>query len=71
MSKTSEASDKVTVSQTDEDENDPALSQFLSLLKNNKNIHSINPALLSRVQSLISGVEINLDKPLSKEKVTS
>src|SRR3989344_7067390 len=55
-----ETNGKITLSRTDE--NDPVLSQFLSLLvkdiKNNKNIHSINPALLSRVQSLIKGVEV-------------
>ncbi|HLB41878.1 MAG TPA: type II toxin-antitoxin system PrlF family antitoxin [Gammaproteobacteria bacterium] len=64
-----EDSGKVVISRSNE--NDPVLFQFLTLLvkdtKINKNIHSINPTLLHRAQSLVSGIEIDLDALLSEK----
>jgi hypothetical protein len=48
---------------------DPALRQFLQLLardieENPQRLQAISSDLMRRVQSLMSGVEINLDAPL-------
>jgi antitoxin PrlF len=47
---------------------DPALGQFLHFLerdieKNPQNLKAIRPDLVSRVQSLVSEIEIDLDTP--------
>ncbi|EKD54140.1 MAG: hypothetical protein ACD_60C00120G0010 [uncultured bacterium] len=62
-----EENGKVLISRANED--DPVLGQFLSFLANNikdnpSNVRSINPMLIKRAQSLVSGVEIDLDAPL-------
>src|SRR5665213_1318786 len=64
---TIEANGKVLLSRANED--DPVISQFLSLIaddiKNNPaHVHSISATLRNRAQSLVSGIEIDLDAPL-------
>lgn len=61
---------KVMLSRADED--DPALGEFLLFLTNDikkhpKHISSISSALFSRAQSLVSGIEVDLDAPLSEK----
>lgn len=64
---TLEENGKVLISRTTED--DPILGDFLVFLANDiKNnpahVHSISSNLINRAQSLVSGVEIDLDAPL-------
>lgn len=61
---------KVIISRADED--DPVLGEFLTFLANDIKKHpghvkSISSALFSRAKSLISGIEIDLDAPLSEK----
>lgn len=54
------------------EKSDPALEPFLSFLTNNianhpERLQVIDPAFVKRVQSLVAGVEINLDAPLSED----
>lgn len=61
-------SGKVVLSRADED--DPILGQFLTFLTNDiknhpERIKPINSTLVDRANSLVSGVEIDLDAPLS------
>ena len=63
-------SGKVVLSRADED--DPILGQFLTFLANDiknhpERVKPINSALFDRANSLVSGVEIDLDAPLSDE----
>lgn len=51
---------------------DPALAPFLELLANDiaahpEHLQAVNTSLLQRAQSLVSGVEIDLDAPLSDD----
>jgi len=69
---TCQADGTVFISRTDEDENDPILSQFLIFLANDigqnpKNVSSISSDLVERISSLVSDVEIDLNSPLSDE----
>lgn len=62
-----EENGKVLISRANED--DPVLGQFLSFLandikNNSSNVHSINSILIKRAQSLVSGIEVDLDAPL-------
>ena len=61
---------KVLLSRAEKD--DPVLGKFLSFIvnditKNPLHIHTINPALIARAKSLITGVNVDLDAPLSDE----
>jgi len=52
------------------EEEDPALGKFLSFLAhdiqtNPKNIHPLDAKLIERALSLVAGVNVDLDKPLS------
>ena len=56
------------VSQTEEE--DPIIRQFLEFLTKDlanqpERIKTISPELVNRIQSLVSGVEVDLDAPLS------
>ena len=62
----------VTISKAESVEDDPALGQFLNFLasditNNPSNIKGISDSLITRIQSLVEGVEIDLDAPLSDE----
>jgi antitoxin PrlF len=61
---------QVVISRADQTESDPILGQFLDFLardiqNNPQHIQAISPDLLSRVQSLVSEVDLDLDTPLS------
>jgi antitoxin PrlF len=63
---------QVVISRVGQTEDDPALGQFLQFLardieENPQNLKAISSDLVSRVQSLVSGVEIDLDAPLLDE----
>lgn len=67
ISYTIEENGRVSISRASPD--DPVLEQFLSFLANDiKNnpthVDAINPTLLDRAQSLVSGIEVDLDAPL-------
>jgi antitoxin PrlF len=62
----------VLISRADQDKNDPVLAQFLTFLANDisqnpKNVSSIGADLVGRIRSLVSGVEPELNSPLSDE----
>lgn len=63
---------QVVISRADEQENDPILGKFLNFLardmeKNPQHLQAISSGLVSRVQSLVSEVEVDLDASLSDE----
>lgn len=63
---------KVTLSRAEEGEEDPSLLKFLSFLaddisRNPHNVSNMDSSLLNRVHSLVSGVDVDLDSPLSDE----
>lgn len=63
---------KVWISRADQRENDPVLEEFLNFLardmgKNPQHLQSISSDLVSQVQSLVSGVDLDLDAPLLDE----
>lgn len=64
---TVEGNGKVTISRAEED--DPLIGDFLSFIANDikkhpEHIKSINAALFSRAQSLVSDIKVDLDAPL-------
>lgn len=65
-----EGNGKVTISRAEED--DPVLGDFLSFIasdikKHPEHVESINSALYSRAQSLVSDIKVDLDAPLSEK----
>jgi antitoxin PrlF len=63
---------KVWISRADQAESDPLLGEFLNFLardmqKNPQHIQAISSDLVSHVQSLVSGVDLDLDEPLLDE----
>lgn len=63
---------QVVISRVDQAESDPVLGQFLNFIardieKNPQNLQAISADLVSRAQSLVAEVEIDLDAPLSDE----
>jgi antitoxin PrlF len=63
---------KVWISRADRTESDPLLGEFLNFLsrdmgKNPQHLQSISSDLVSHVQSLVSGVDVDLDAPLMDE----
>ncbi len=70
---TIESDKRVVISRVEETPNDPILENFLSFLakdmKDNPiQIQAITSDLVNRAQSLVSGVEIDLDAPLWDEE---
>lgn len=58
------------MSKVDQQENDPTLGKFLSFLaqdieKNPAHIHPITSDLFNRAQSLVAGIDVDLNAPLS------
>ncbi len=52
--------------------NDPALDVFLGFLTRDiathpERLHAVDPAFVQRAQSLVEGIDIDLDSPLSEE----
>ncbi|MBE9214998.1 type II toxin-antitoxin system PrlF family antitoxin [Plectonema cf. radiosum LEGE 06105] len=69
---TIEPDGKVTMSRAELEDEDPIVGKFLNFLaqdmsKNPQNIKPISPELLNRTQSLIDGIEVDLDAPLFEE----
>jgi antitoxin PrlF len=63
---------KVWISRADQAESDPVLGEFLNFLardmeKNPQHLQAISSDLVSNVQSLVSGVDLDLDAPLLDE----
>jgi antitoxin PrlF len=63
---------KVWISRADQAESDPVLGKFLNFLardmeKNPQHLQAISSDLVSHVQSLVSGVDLDLDAPLLDE----
>jgi antitoxin PrlF len=63
---------QVVISRAEPTENDPILEKFLNFLaqdieQNPHHIQAIGTDLVSRVQSLVADVEVDLDAPLSDE----
>ncbi len=63
---------KVWISRADQTESDPVLGEFLNFLardmeKNPQHLQAISSDLVSRVRSLISDVDPDLDAPLLDE----
>jgi antitoxin PrlF len=63
---------QVVISRADQTESDPLLGQFLKFLaqdieKNPQHLQAISSNLVSRVQSLVSEVELDLNASLSDE----
>jgi antitoxin PrlF len=63
---------QVTMSKADQEDNDPALGKFLSFLaqdieNNPQHIHPITSDLFNRAQSLVAGIDVDLDARLSDE----
>ncbi|GCL38448.1 MAG: type II toxin-antitoxin system PrlF family antitoxin [Sphaerospermopsis sp.] len=63
---------KVIISRVDQKEEDPTLGEFLNFIaqdiqKNPQHLQLIKPELVTRIQSLVADVEIDLDTPLSDE----
>ncbi|MGH2414777.1 MAG: type II toxin-antitoxin system PrlF family antitoxin [Microcystaceae cyanobacterium] len=63
---------QVVISRADQTESDPILGQFLNFLardieKNPQRLKAIGSDLVSRVQSLVSEVDLDLDAPLLDE----
>jgi len=62
----------VLMSRVSQQDADPVLDQFLSFLaedinKNPEHLQAIGSELVERVQSLVAGVDVDLDSPLSEE----
>jgi antitoxin PrlF len=69
---TIESDRRVLISRVENTENDPVLENFLDFLArdmidNPKNIQGISSDLFNRAQSLVSGVDVDLDAPLVDE----
>jgi antitoxin PrlF len=63
---------KVVISRVDKTESDPILGQFLNFIardmeKNPQHLQAISSDLVSCVQSLVAGVDFDIDTPLSDE----
>lgn len=63
---------KVWISRADQTESDPVLGEFLNFLardmeKNSQHLQAMSSDLVSHVQSLVSGVDLDLDAPLLDE----
>ncbi|MBV1790128.1 type II toxin-antitoxin system PrlF family antitoxin [Marinobacterium sp. D7] len=62
----------VLLSRADQDEADPVLGSFLTFLANDiqanpQRLKAATPELASRIQSLVGGIEVDLDAPLDDE----
>jgi len=62
----------VSLSRADQIEEDPVLGQFLNFLaedmgNNPGRLQGVSPTLADRIHSLVGGIEVDLDAPLSSE----
>jgi antitoxin PrlF len=70
---TIESDRRVLISRVEDTESDPVLENFLDFLAqdmkdNPKNIQGIGSDLFNRAQSLVSGIDIDLDAPLDEDE---
>ena len=69
---TIQANGDVIMSRANQQKTDPVLEQFLSFLaqdisKNPQHVQAVNNELVSRIQSLVADVKVDLNSPLSEE----
>jgi antitoxin PrlF len=69
---TIQSNGSVLLSRVDEYENDPVLLRFLTFLaddmiKNPSLLQAVSSELVERVSTLVAGVDVDLDNPLSDE----
>jgi antitoxin PrlF len=69
---TIESDGRVVISRADQTDSDPIIGQFLNFLaqdieKNPQHVKVLSPALVSRVQALVTDIEIDLDATLTDE----
>ena len=69
---TVEPNGSVTLSRAEPNEEDPALNAFLSFLGNDieqhpETIQALSPAILTSIQSLTEGVDLDLNAPLDED----
>ena len=62
----------VLLSRADTNDEDPVLSSFLSFLasdiqKHPEHLRAATPELVSRIQGLVGGIDVDLDAPLHEE----
>ncbi|MEY4588528.1 MAG: hypothetical protein RL497_604 [Pseudomonadota bacterium] len=62
----------VLMSRADQDEADPVLGSFLNFLANDiranpQRLKAATPELLSRIKSLVGGIDVDLNAPLDDE----
>lgn len=62
----------VLLSRADTDHQDPVLGGFLSFLANDiqrhpEHLRAATPELVSRIQGLVGGIDVDLDAPLNDE----
>ena len=70
---TIESDGRVVISRVDQTQSDPILGKFLSFLaldseKNPQHLQAISSDLVSRVQSLVTDVDFELDAPLNEDE---
>jgi len=63
----------VLITRVENEKNDPVVGDFLSFLakdiqKSPQNVMPLNDELYHRIQSLVSGVEFDLDMPLNEDE---
>lgn len=64
---------KVWIARADQTESDPVIGEFLNFLardmqENPQQLQTMSSELVSHVQSLVAGVELDLDAPLPEEE---
>jgi antitoxin PrlF len=65
---------RVVLSRSDDSGDDPILGQFLDFLakdieQNPQHVHAMSTNLVKRIQSLLGGIEIDLEAPLLADDV--
>jgi len=68
-----QANGEVVISRLDQDEDDPLIGAFLEFItqdieQNPQHLHPISSDLVTQVQSLVEGVDFDLDAPLPEEE---
>lgn len=63
----------VLMTRAEEEEEDPVITEFLNFIakdiqNNPKNLTTINQDLVTRINSLVANVEVNLDEPLTDDE---